>query len=484
MVNMVLSICVSAGHPLARTGIRGVVVGRQHPRGQNQLKLPAVHSSSQTRVGSWARRRTGPRIKASEETEETGATGATEDASSSGVGSSTSSSSASPFQNLERMLVKSGEASSSARFEKVSNSFVIRPPAGTPTKTLVHFIGGAFVGAAPHLLYRKLLEELAAQGAIVVATPYSTSFDHLRTVDEIFFEYSRVLKELGKTTPEYLRLPSYGVGHSLGSLLQVLMCSRYVVAREGNCLMSFNNKPATDSIPLLSPMIAPSVRMLGPVLSQIATSPLRSQAEGFLETLRNSLPVDDNIKSGLLPLIDQLTPIFLDVSTGTQEFTPSPEESRGMIRDGYGVPKNLLIKFTNDTIDETPTLASVLQSCPSMSMPSSELVIKTLPGDHTSPLAQDLSRQLGMDDAVRDSFVEFTSQRMAESESFWDAVGSLQGLPSVAKDIASFGKDVSKAVAGGIDEEKALQGLYFAVDEVSEFMSGDKTQLLIEGDQA
>ena len=89
-----------------------------------------------------------------------------------------------------------------------------------------------------------------------------------------------------------------------------------------------------------------------------------------------------------------------------------------------------------------------------------------------------------MDDAVRDSFVEFTSQRMAESESFWDAVGSLQGLPSVAKDIASFGKDVSKAVAGGIDEEKALQGLYFAVDEVSEFMSGDKTQLLIEGDKA
>jgi len=350
---------------------------------------------------------------------------------------------------------------------------------------LVHFIGGAFVGAAPHLLYRKLLEELAAQGAIVVATPYSTSFDHLRTVDEIFFEYSRVQKELGKTNPEYLRLPSYGVGHSLGSLLQVLMCSRYVVAREGNCLMSFNNKPATDSIPLLSPMIAPSVRMLGPVLSQIATSPLRSQAEGFLETLRNSLPVDDNIRSGLLPLLDQLTPIFLDVSTGTQEFTPSPEESRSLIRDGYGVPKNLLIKFTNDTIDETPTLASVLQSCPSMSMPSSELIIKTLPGDHTTPLAQDLSKQLGMDDAVRDSFVEFTSQRMAESESFWTAVGSLQGLPSVAKDIANFGKDVSKAVAGGIDEEKALEGLYFAVDEVAEFMfeSGSgKKQLLLEGE--
>ena len=367
----------------------------------------------------------------------------------------------------------SSSSSSPFEFEKVSNSFVLRPPPSVPPKALVHFVGGAFVGAAPHILYRKLLEELSARGAVVVATPYSTSFDHVRTVDEIFFEYSRVLKELGKERPEWLGLPSYGLGHSLGSLLQVLMCSRYVVVREGNCLMSFNNKPATDSIPLLSPVIAPSVRMLGPVLSQIATSPLRSQAEGFLETLRNSLPMDESIRSGLLPMLDQLTPIFLDVSTGTQEFTPSPEESRGLIRDGYGVPKNLLIKFTNDTIDETPTLASILQSCPCMSVPRAELVIKTLEGDHTSPLAQDLSKQLGMDDAVRDSFVEFTSQRMAESESFWDAVGSLQGLPSVAKDIASFGKDVSKAVAGGIDEEKAVKGLMLAVDEVGGFMFGD-----------
>ena len=405
--------------------------------------------------------------------------GASDDDASSSSSSSSSSPAPPPFQNLERMLVKatapassSSSSSSSSPFEKVSSSFVLRPPAGTPPSTLVHFIGGAFVGAAPQLLYRKLLEELSARGAVVVATPYSTSFDHLRTVDEIFFEYSRVLKALAKTDPAYLALPCYGVGHSLGSLLHVLMCSRYVVVREGNCLMSFNNKPATDSIPLLSPMIAPSVRMLGPVLSQIATSPLRSQAEGFLETIRDSLPMDDAVKSGLLPVLDQLTPIFLDVSTGTQEFTPSPEESRGVIRDGYGVPKNLLIRFTNDTIDETPTLASILQSCPCMALPSSEITIKTLEGDHTSPLAQDLSRQLGMDDAVRDSFVEFTSQRMAESESFWSAVGRMEGLPSVVREVAGLGEDLSRAVGSGVDEEKAMKGLMEAVEEVGAFIDG------------
>jgi hypothetical protein len=54
--------------------------------------------------------------------------------------------------------------------------------------------------------------------------------------------------------------------------------------RDGNVVMSFNNKPATDSIPFLSPLLAPSARALGPLLEQLATSPLRyrmSQGGGW-----------------------------------------------------------------------------------------------------------------------------------------------------------------------------------------------------------
>lgn len=36
-----------------------------------------------------------------------------------------------------------------------------------PPKAIVHFIGGAFVGAAPQLSYRALLEALAARGVLV-----------------------------------------------------------------------------------------------------------------------------------------------------------------------------------------------------------------------------------------------------------------------------------------------------------------------------
>lgn len=88
----------------------------------------------------------------------------------------------------------------------------------------------------------------------------------------------------------------------------------------------------------------------------------------------------------IIPLLDQLTPIYLDVAAGTKEFTPPPEESRTMIRDGYAVGRNLLLKFANDSIDETPVLASVLQS--SAAKESLELTVKTLPGDHVRPLQQ------------------------------------------------------------------------------------------------
>ena len=43
-----------------------------------------------------------------------------------------------------------------------------------------------------------------------------------------------------------------------------------------------------DSIPLLSPLIAPNLRALGPILSQLATSPLRSGVEQWLDLLKGA----------------------------------------------------------------------------------------------------------------------------------------------------------------------------------------------------
>jgi Protein of unknown function (DUF1350) len=56
---------------------------------------------------------------------------------------------------------------------------VNRPPPGVEVKAVIHFLGGAFVGAAPHLTYSYLLNGLAEVGFVVVATPYPLGFDYL-----------------------------------------------------------------------------------------------------------------------------------------------------------------------------------------------------------------------------------------------------------------------------------------------------------------
>jgi hypothetical protein len=72
------------------------------------------------------------------------------------------------------------------------------------------------------------------------------------------------------------------------------------------------------------------------------------------------------------------------------EFTPSPLETNGIIQQSYNIRRNLLIKFNNDTIDQTVSLTKILQSR------FAEMVtIQTLPGTHTTPLGQDIKWQPG-----------------------------------------------------------------------------------------
>ena len=52
------------------------------------------------------------------------------------------------------------------------------------------------------------------------------------------------------------------------------------------CLPPALSFPSADSIPLLSPFIAPNLRALGPILSQLATSPLRSGVEQWIDLLK------------------------------------------------------------------------------------------------------------------------------------------------------------------------------------------------------
>jgi dipeptidyl aminopeptidase/acylaminoacyl peptidase len=65
-------------------------------------------------------------------------------------------------------------------WQEVSGNWVLIPPKPT---AIVHFLGGAFVAAAPQLTYRWLLEALASQGYAVVATPFVNTLDRPRSFE-------------------------------------------------------------------------------------------------------------------------------------------------------------------------------------------------------------------------------------------------------------------------------------------------------------
>ncbi|WRX10431.1 Protein of unknown function DUF1350 - like 1 [Theobroma cacao] len=151
--------------------------------------------------------------------------------------------------------------------------------------------------------------------------------------------------------------------------------------------MAFNNKEASLAIPLFSPVLVPVAQSIGPILSQIASSPtIRMGAEMTLKQIENFSPP---IMKQVLPLVEQLPPLYMDLVKGREDFSPKPEETRRLIKSYYGISRNLLIKFKDDSIDETPKLAQVLSSDSAISS-MLDMSIRLLPGDHGLPLQQAL----------------------------------------------------------------------------------------------
>ncbi|KAJ6943908.1 hypothetical protein NC652_009364 [Populus alba x Populus x berolinensis] len=164
--------------------------------------------------------------------------------------SSSSSSAIQLYNQIERLLTETSRQSqdywggskdwSEVEIVLISSqgSWVLKPKSSRP-KSVVHFIGGIFVGAAPQLTYRLFLERLAEKGVLVIATPYASGFDYFFIADEVQFKFDRCLRFLQETVQD---VPTFGIGHSLGSVIHLLIGSRYAVQRSGNILMAFNNK--------------------------------------------------------------------------------------------------------------------------------------------------------------------------------------------------------------------------------------------------
>ena len=261
------------------------------------------------------------------------------------------------FGRLERLISDNASSSSSTggggagapppgsqgSFSQVEGAWVLRPPPEVAPIGIVHFVGGAFVGASPQFTYNLFLTKLAARGLVVITTPIVTGFDYLRIADEAAFKFGRAMRVLGFSDEAGdVALPVWGMGHSLGALLQILINSRYATDRAGVALLSYNNRPVTEAIPLFSPLISPMMQGLGPILQGLAASPMRFPLEIALNQLRGLSPpaVRD-----LLPLLEQLRPLYADLASGRADFSPSKEETARLVRSYYAQRKNLLVRF-------------------------------------------------------------------------------------------------------------------------------------------
>lgn len=307
----------------------------------------------------------------------------------------------------------------------------------------MHFLGGALVGAAPDITYRYVLEELAQEGYLIVATPYNLSFDHLQTCDEVISKFERVAPALAR---QYGAIPVVGVGHSCGSLLHILITSLFPdTPRAANALLSFNNKPVQDAVPLFSEVFAPAFTSIargsnsttGPSSGtdgiNIGLDLARAAARGELpsdellndairfvlpEALASSEPGDISVPkelrdaaqtliepaasalegAGVLPLVDQAIdvleqiPLLVEeVADGARDFNPPPSAVRAAARRAYRARRTLLLQYDSDPLDESEEIEELLREAETVMrmkrpMIAFDIQRRVLKGGHAAPV--------------------------------------------------------------------------------------------------
>ena len=95
------------------------------------------------------------------------------------------------------------------------------------------------------------------------------------------------------------------------------------------------------------------------------------------------------------------------------EFSPSPEQTLELVGRSYGQPRNLLVRFNRDELDQSARLLGALRQ-----RPQDRSQLLELPGDHLTPASAGLRRQLlgnWADDPSRQRAVD----QLAEAIGHW-----------------------------------------------------------------
>jgi len=296
-------------------------------------------------------------------------------------------------------------------WEDCAGCRLLRPQSDLPPKGVIHFLGGAFVSPEPSIAYRYVLESLSRRGYCIVATPFAVDFDYRKPAEDIRRSWKMARSSL--EGGEYGDLPVVSMGHSLGALMHVLLACLYpedfVEEVSGSALLSYNNKPVEGAIPLFKEVFVPALSPLNGVLQgtgfkdaldtgkQIRRD-VFSSVRDTAQSVKNAfnLGPNDSFLPGVAPiflkalddveaaagLVDQIPGVLTSISLGASEFEPSPSEMQELVASSYSQRSPLVLNFSDDGIDESDVLSSILPS-------GLGVVRKTLPGTHVTPIAID-----------------------------------------------------------------------------------------------
>lgn len=304
----------------------------------------------------------------------------------------------------------SGAGEEQAPWERIEGCDVLLPPDSLAVRGVVHFVGGALVGVIPRQAYGALLEALAAAGYAVIATPdpQLLGFDHgaaARSVCARYADASAAIRQ--RYGVDELRLPVFGLGHSLGAKVLLLAgsdpdCEATLgVRRAANALLAYNNYSARRSVPLFEPLLgALRAGLQGAGAGAASALQLVKQLEGAIDGYAEGTQVAAPFRTGLRELgrlSGQLGAALSGVALA-EDFTPGPAETLSQVGSRYSVSSNLVLRFSADTICESEQLARQLRA--RFTAPDGiggRLAYKRLRGTHVTPNTPDLRAGAGAD---------------------------------------------------------------------------------------
>mmetsp|Transcript_11579 Transcript_11579/g.21652 ORF Transcript_11579/g.21652 Transcript_11579/m.21652 type:complete len:585 (+) Transcript_11579:1-1755(+) len=239
-------------------------------------------------------------------------------------------------------------------------------------KSIIHFIGGTLFGSYPLQFYKQLLERVGVlSNSIIVATSIPVTLtknplNHYLLANKIAIDFNKayrnvIVDEYGEDVASEMKI--VGLGHSLGSRLQMIIStskklSRIGFERDGNIFIAFNNFNAYSSVPgvkRLESEIQGTLNGGKRRNNNRARDRMKYEYEIGLSDVVNA--VSDGIQDRVQSIKTAITP---DLDKTNLEFQPSPQQLWDGIHKNYNVNKTLVVQFDQDLIDQSSRLATAI----------------------------------------------------------------------------------------------------------------------------